>query len=100
MAKVRVIKRNFEAEALEKLQSSGSMLSMFAKELDVDLSKVPSEEWITIDTEKIAYICDPLPEEVGKGAFVVHMAYGGEKEVAINVKNEYFDELMKAWKEN
>ena len=98
MAKVRVIKRNFEAEALEKLQSSGSMLSMFAKELDVDLSKVPAEEWITIDTEKIAYISDPLPDEIAKGAFAVHMAYGSDKETTLNVKNEYFDELMKAWK--
>ena len=74
------------------------MLGIFAKQLDVDLSQIPTDEWITIDTEKIAYISDPLPDEIGKGAFVVHMAYGGEKEVTINVRNEYFDELMNAWK--
>ena len=99
MAKIKVTKVNFEGKALEALKNSKySFLGGFAEEMGVDLSKVPEKQTIYIDTDKIAIIDEPLSEELGGGAFMVHMAYGGEKEVKVNIANECFDELLKAWK--
>lgn len=91
---IKVIKKNFTQKLKEAMDSS--MFGIFAKSLGADIVNLPEEQEIYLDTQYIVEIDSPLPEEFSCGAFTVRLAIAGDKNPCVYVKNEYFDELVKA----
>ena len=91
---VKVIKKNFTQKLKEALDDS--MFGIFAKSFDADIANLPEEQEIYLDTQYIVEIDSPLPEEFGAGAFTVKLAIAGDKNPCVYVKNEFFEELVKA----
>ena len=91
---IKVIKKNFSQKLKEAMDSS--MFGIFAKSLGADIVNLPEEQEIYLDTQYIVEIDSPLPEEFGDGAFTVKLAIAGDKNPCVYVKNECFDELVKA----
>ena len=91
---IKVIKKNFAQKLKEAMDDS--MFGIFAKSFGADIANLPEEQEIYLDTQYIVEIDSPLPEEFGAGAFTVKLAIAGDKNPCVYVKNEYFDELVKA----
>ena len=91
---VKVIKKNFTQKLKEAMDDS--MFGIFAKSFGADIDNLPEEQEIYLDTQYIVEIDSPLSEEFGDGAFTVKLAIAGDKNPCVYVKNEYFDELVKA----
>ena len=91
---VKVIKKNFAQKLKEAMNDS--MFGIFAKSFSADFANLPEEQEIYLDTQYIVEIDSPLPEEFGGGAFTVKLAIAGDKNPCVYVKNECFEELVKA----
>ena len=91
---IKVIKKNFSQKLKEAMD--GSMIGIFAKSFGADIDNLPEEQEIYLDTQYIVEIDSPLPEEFGDGAFTVKLAIAGDKNPCVYVKNEFFEELVKA----
>lgn len=91
---VKVIKKNF-TQKLKKAMDD-SMFGIFAKSFGADITNLPEEQEIYLDTKYIVEIDSPLPEEFGGGAFTVKLAIANDKNPCVYVKNECFEELVKA----
>ena len=91
---IKVIKKNFTQKLKEALDDS--MFGIFAKSFGADIDNLPEEQEIYLDTQYIVEIDSPLPEEFSSGAFAVKLAIAGDKNPCVYVKNECFDELVKA----
>ena len=91
---VKVIKKNFSQKLKEAMDDS--MFGIFAKSFGADITNLPDEQEIYLDTKYIVEIDSPLPEEFGGGAFTVKLAIAGDKNPCVYVKNECFEELVKA----
>ena len=91
---IKVIKKNFTQKLKEAMDDS--MFGIFAKSLGADITNLPEEQEIYLDTQYIVEIDSPLPEEFGDGAFTVKLAIAGDKNPCVYVKNEFFEELVKA----
>ena len=91
---VKVIKKNFTQKLKEAMDDS--MFGIFAKSFGADIANLPEEQEIYLDTQYIVEIDSPLPEEFGGGAFTVKLAIAGDKNPCVYVKNEFFEELVKA----
>ena len=91
---IKVIKKNFTQKLKEAMDDS--MFGIFAKSFGADITNLPEEQEIYLDTKYIVEIDSPLPEEFGSGAFTVKLAIANDKNPCIYVKNECFEELVKA----
>ena len=91
---VKVIKKNFTQKLKEAMD--GSAFGILAKSLGADIANLPEEQEIYLDTQYIVEIDSPLPEEFGDGAFTVKLAIAGDKNPCVYIKNECFEELIKA----
>ena len=91
---VKVIKKNFTQKLKEAMDDS--MFGIFAKSFGADIANLPEEQEIYLDTQYIVEIDSPLPENLGAGAFTVKLAIAGDKNPCVYVKNEFFEELVKA----
>ena len=91
---IKVIKKNFTQKLKEAMDDS--MFGIFAKSFGADIANLPEEQEIYLDTQYIVEIDSPLPEEFGGGAFTVKLAIAGDKNPCVYVKNEFFEELVKA----
>ena len=91
---VKVIKKNFTQKLKEAM--ADSMFGIFAKSFGADITNLPEEQEIYLDTQYIVEIDSPLPEEFGGGAFTVKLAIANDKNPCVYVKNECFEELVKA----
>ena len=91
---IKVIRKNFTQKLKEAMD--GSMIGIFAKSFGADIDNLPEEQEIYLDTQYIVEIDSPLPEEFGDGAFTVKLAIAGDKNPCVYVKNEFFEELIKA----
>ena len=91
---IKVIKKNFTQKLKEAMDDS--MFGIFAKSFGADIANLPEEQEIYLDTQYIVEIDSPLPEDFGGGAFAVKLAITGDKNPCVYVKNECFDELVKA----
>lgn len=91
---IKVIKKNFTQKLKEAMDDS--MFGIFAKSFGADIANLPEEQEIYLDTQYIVEIDSPLPEEFGGGAFAVKLAIAGDKKPCVYVKNEFFEELVKA----
>jgi hypothetical protein len=91
---VKVIKKNFTQKLKEAMDDS--MFGIFAKSFGADITNLPEEQEIYLDTQYIVEIDSPLPEEFGGGAFTVKLAIANDKNPCVYVKNECFEELVKA----
>ena len=90
---IKVIRKNFTQKLNEAMD--GSMIGIFAKSLGA-VPNLPEEQEIYLDTRYIVEIDSPLPEEFGDGAFTVKLAITGDKNPCVYIKNECFEELIKA----
>ena len=91
---VKVIKKNFTQKLKEAMDDS--MFGIFAKSFGANITNLPEEQEIYLDTQYIVEIDSPLPEEFGGGAFTVKLAIAGDKNPCVYVKNECFEKLVKA----
>ena len=91
---IKVIKKNFTQKLKEAMDDS--MFGIFAKSFGADIANLPEEQEIYLDTQYIVEIDSSLPEEFGGGAFAVKLAIAGDKNPCVYVKNEFFEELVKA----
>ena len=91
---IKVIKKNFTQKLKEAMDDS--MFGIFAKSFGANIANLPEEQEIYLDTQYIVEIDSPLPEEFGGGAFAVKLAIAGDKNPCVYVKNEFFEELVKA----
>ena len=91
---IKVIKKNFSQKLKEAMDSS--MFGIFAKSFGADIDNLPEEQEIYLDTQYIVEIDSPLPENLGAGAFTVKLAIAGDKNPCVYIKNECFEELVKA----
>ena len=91
---IKVIKKNFTQKLKEAMDDS--MFGIFAKSFGADIDNLPEEQEIYLDTQYIVEIDSPLPENLGAGAFTVKLAIAGDKNPCVYVKNEFFEELVKA----
>ena len=89
MAKIKVVKVN----SLEAIEKSAPIFKL----MGVDISHMPTEQEIWIDTSYIAQVDSVLPDELSGGAFNVYVSYR-EQPLAISI-NDY-DRLLNAWKED
>ena len=89
MAKIKVVKIN----SLVLIEKSVPLFKL----MGVDISKMPAEQEIWIDTKYITRIDSILPKELSGGAFNVYVSYN-EQPLTISV-NDY-DRLLNAWKED
>ena len=90
---IKVIRKNFTQKLKEAMD--GSMSGIFAKSRGA-VPNLPEEQEIYLDTQYIVEIDSPLPENLGAGAFTVKLAIAGDKNPCVYVKNECFEELVKA----
>ena len=91
---IKVIKKNFTQKLKEAMDDS--MFGIFAKSFSADIANLPEEQEIYLDTQYIVEIDSPLPENLGAGAFTVKLAIAGDKNPCVYIKNECFEELVKA----
>ena len=91
---IKVIKKNFTQKLKEAMDDS--MFGIFAKSFGADIDNLPEEQEIYLDTQYIVEIDSPLPENLGSGAFTVKLAIAGDKNPCVYIKNECFEELVKA----
>ena len=91
---IKVIKKNFTQKLKEAMDDS--MFGIFAKSFGADIANLPEEQEIYLDTQYIVEIDSPLPEEFGGGAFAVKLAIASDKNPCVYIKNECFEELVKA----
>ena len=91
---IKVIKKNFTQKLKEAMDDS--MFGIFAKSFGADIDNLPEEQEIYLDTQYIVEIDSPLPENLGAGAFTVKLAIAGDKNPCVYIKNECFEELVKA----
>ena len=91
---VKVIKKSFTQKLKEAMDDS--MFGIFAKSFGANITNLPEEQEIYLDTKYIVEIDSPLSEEFGGGAFTVKLAIAGDKNPCVYVKNECFEELVKA----
>ena len=91
---IKVIKKNFTQKLKEAMDDS--MFGIFAKSFGADIANLPEEQEIYLDTQYIVEIDSPLPEEFSDGAFTVKLAIADDKNPCVYVKNEFFEELVKA----
>ena len=91
---IKVIKKNFTQKLKEAMDDS--MFGIFAKSFGADIANLPEEQEIYLDTQYIVEIDSPLPENLGAGAFTVKLAIAGDKNPCVYIKNECFEELVKA----
>lgn len=89
MAKIKVVKIN----SLAAIEKSAPLFKL----MGVDISNLPAEQEIWIDTKYITRIDSVLPHELSGGAFNVYVSYN-EQPLTISV-NDY-DRLLNAWKED
>ena len=91
---IKVIRKNFTQKLKEAMDDS--MFGIFAKSFGADISNLPEEQEIYLDTQYIVEIDSPLPEEFSCGAFTVRLAIADDKNPCVCIKNECFEELVKA----
>ena len=91
---IKVIKKNFTQKLKEAMDDS--MFGIFAKSFGANIDDLPEEQEIYLDTQYIVEIDSPLPENLGAGAFTVKLAIAGDKNPCVYIKNECFEELVKA----
>lgn len=86
--KIAVIRVNYTED------TSGGLFG-FGKLCGVDMSKLPPEQEIWIDTKHITRIDSILPDEINSGAFNVKM---DDSENPIAVKASCYEYLLNTWK--
>lgn len=89
MAKIKVVKVN----TLDLIEKSAPLFKL----MGVDISRMPPEQEIWIDTKYIAQIDSVLPNELSGGAFSVYVLYN---ELPLTISINDYDKLLNAWKED
>lgn len=91
MAKIEMTRMNFTKELVEKAEP---FLKMLMKGAGADLSEMPAEQTVTIDTDKIICVDAPLGGTLGHGAFTVHFV--GRNDPMYFKESEY-RHLLDVW---
>ena len=94
--KVKVTKMNFTKKLQEAIKKD-PFLDMLTQATGSDLTQLPDEQEIWLNTDYIVAIDDVLPEELSSGAFTIHLGFGNDKMQTMYIKKDCYDLLLKAW---